>query len=489
MGKRARVFSIVQDEKHPITGESLLTEDRIKDALAHRSIKKFAYVKHDKDIYPDDSDEIRDKDTGAVISAKGEKYKAGDHKADHWHIVISTEKTPTDIESVAKWFGIPANFIDIPKGRDAFIDCVEYLTHEDEKQQRAGKHRYADEEIHANFDFRGELSEYQENRLKYGRNVSRRDIFRHRVLYEGMTIRQVVDTDPFAYQDDYATLDKFRYKYITERAPLPKNRINYYVCGKGGIGKGLICRAIARSLYPELKNDDDVFFEVGAKGSPFEGYDGQPVIIWNDRRAIDLLTELNGRGNVFNVFDTHPTRQRQNVKYSSINLCNEVNLVNSVEDYSVFLDGLAGEYKDKNGETHAVEDKAQSYRRFPIIIPLHEEDFDLLMNKGFFEGIPAYDQYTSYNHIRGNMKAIAERCAENEKLARELEARTVKPIIDKQQEAMQKLKHPEYTEDEIRAMFADYGTIAPEPSPIQFQFPNGVPDGFPPVPDGFPPLP
>ena len=134
-------------------------------------------------------------------------------------------------------------------------------------------------------------------------------------------------------------------KYISERAPMPKTRLNYYISGTGGIGKGLICRAIARSLYPSLKDDDDIFFEVGAQGVPFEGYDGQPVIIWNDRRAYDLLQELNGRGNVFNVFDTHPARGKQNIKYASVNLINEVNIVNSVQDYSEFLDGLAGEYR------------------------------------------------------------------------------------------------------------------------------------------------
>ena len=285
---------------------------------------------------------------------------------------------------------------------------------------------------------------------------------------EGMTIRQVVDEDPIAYQNDYSTLDRFRFKYITERAPMPATRINYYVCGRGGVGKGLICRAIARSLYPDLKYDDDIFFEVGAKGAPFEGYDGQPVIIWHDRRAYDLLQELNGRGNVFNVFDTHPTRGRQNVKYSSVCLCNEVNIVNSVQPYEEFLDGLAGEYKDKNGDTMAVEDKGQSYRRFPFIIPLHEKDFDLLMNKGFYYGTQEYTQYISYRNIRGNMQRIAEVCGKNEELAKQIQAQTVKPVADKHHELLVKLEHDTQDEDAIRKQFEDYGTMEKEPVQMTF---------------------
>ena len=63
-------------------------------------------------------------------------------------------------------------------------------------------------------------------------------------------------------------------------------------------------KRLARALYPELDDDEDIFFTIGAKNATFEGYDGQPVIIWDDRRDYSLLEELGGRENVFNVFDT-----------------------------------------------------------------------------------------------------------------------------------------------------------------------------------------
>lgn len=448
---KARIFNIMQYERHPESGELLLTEDTIKSALAHRSITKYAYVMHDKDVYSE-ADEADDPN-----------HEQGQPKPRHWHIVIQC-KNQVEIGVIAKWLGIAENFVDVPKGLGAgkFLDCVEYLTHESAKQQELGKHRYEDSEVIANFDFREALDKRNDNKAKYGKDLDEKQQMMYDVLYLGKTLRQCMRQDELLYMELFEKLQKLRLQYISHQRP-PKTRLNYYICGKGGVGKGLISRALARSMYPQYEDDEDIFFEVGAKGAPFEGYDGQPVIIWNDRRAFDLLQELNGRGNVFNVFDTHPTKQRQNVKFSSICLCNEVNIVNSVQDYVEFLEGLAGGYTDRNGEEHEAEDKGQSYRRFPFIIPLHKDDFDMLLNKGFIEETDKFEEYIEHKHLIGNMQRIHSICGQNEALAKELEAKTVQPVIAKHNEIMDKFNHETMDEDAIREMFKDYGTQRAEP--------------------------
>lgn len=460
---KARIFNIMQYERHPETGVELLNEDTIKSALAHRSITKYAYVMHDKDVYSE-ADEADDC-----------THVAGQPKPRHWHIVIQC-KNQVEISVIAKWLGIAENFVDVPKGLGAgkFLDCVEYLTHESAKQQALGKYRYADEEIKASdgFNWREALDKRNDNKVKYGKDLDEKEQMRYDVLYLGKTLRQCMKQDPLLYMDDFEKLQKLRLQYISMQRP-PKTRLNYYICGKGGSGKGLMSRAIARTFYPQYEDDEDIFFEVGAKGAAFEGYDGQPVIIWNDRRAFDLLQELNGRGNVFNVFDTHPTKQKQNIKFSSINLCNTVNIVNSVQDYIEFLEGLAGGYTDKNGEEHEAEDKGQSYRRFPFIIPLHIDDFDLLINRGFVEESGNYEEYIEHKNLVGNMQKIHSICGANEQLARELEARTVKVITDKHSEVKDKFDHETQDEDAIRAMFADYGK--PRQIPVQSNLSEFIP--------------
>lgn len=460
---RARIFNVMQYEKHPETGDTLLTEAVIHKALQHQGIEFYAYILHNSDPRTQEEyDRYMKEHDGAQP-----QWNVGDIKPPHWHIVLKF-KNPSDTKTVAKWLGIQENFVQVPKGMGPgkFLDCVGYLTHEDPKQQAAGKHLYPDEAVHANFDFRKALNERNEKKLQSGgKELSHRDQVRYDVLYNGKTIRQVIEDDVCAYMNDYQTLEKLRMRYISSQKP-PAVRINFYIEGKGGSGKGLMSRGLARSLYPELHEDEDIFFEVGAKGAAFEGYDGQPVIIWNDHRAIDLLTELNGRGNVFNVFDTHPTKQKQNVKYGSVYLGNSVNIVNSVQPYEEFLDGLAGEYCDRYGEDHKSEDKGQSYRRFPIIIPIHENDFDILLNRGFKDNSNEFEQYLAYRHVQGCMQTIAQRCQQNEDLARELERKTVKPIVDLHKELVSSYEQ-ETDEDQIRKEFADYGTMKnPEPEII-----------------------
>ncbi len=431
---KARIFNIMQYEKHPITGENLFDEDTIKIALAHKTIKQYAYIRHDKDI--DDK---------------------GNIKSPHWHIVISCSNS-LDIDVIAKWFKIENNFIDIPKGLGAgkFLDCVEYLTHEKCEQRQQGKYVYSDEEVKSNFDFREKLNKRNENRVKYGRDLSDIQQMEYDVMYLGVSLYECMERDRILYMENFNKLAKMRLNYIDRLEP-PHYRINYYIYGKGGTGKDLISRGLARALFPDIPKDDNLFFVVGAGNSTFEGYDGQPVIIWSDKRASGLIRTLDGRENVFNVFDTHPIRQRQNVKYSSINLCNVVNIVNGQEKYTDFLDGLAGEYIGKDGTKYFSEDKGQSYRRFPFIIPLYDEDFDVLINKGYFEDNRKYfSEYMHYTRIRGNMQKIMIACG-GEKNSKIITSKVVEPIVKKHNETVQKLECKSKSDEELERIMKENG--------------------------------
>ena len=438
----------MQYEKHPETGEVLLTEDQIKVALlSHRMIKRWAYICHNRDLY------------SALDEEQNPEHIAGETKPPHWHIVLEMGTRQVEIGVIARWFGIAENFVETAKGAGAFLDCVEYLTHEQEKQQMLGKRLYEDEEVKANFDFRKELDRRLENRAKYNRELSLKEELRTKVLLHGMTLRQVIEKYPYEYQQDFTYLERCRLRYISKIAPMPKRRINYYIEGSGGIGKGLISRALAKALIDREGTlmDDEIFFEVGADGTNFEGYDGQPVLIWNDCRASTLLSKLNGRENVFNVFDPYPAKIQQNVKYGSIRLNNEINIVNSVETWKEFLDALAGEYK-RNGRVEKSEDKSQSYRRFPFFLVLHEEDYDLGMNKGVFDGTREFEQYMMYCGLRANMRKIADRCGDNYELYDAKTGMGVKTIVEKHDELKEIMSHRQQgTTEEIDEEFKDLG--------------------------------
>lgn len=469
--KSGRVFNIMQYCKHPVTGEILIDESKILEALSHKIVTQYCYILHDKDTYTDDD---QDKDTTG-------KIKSGELKPPHYHIVLKTAYNQISVETIAKWFDIKSNFIDVPKGRGAFEDCAEYLTHENFKQYEIlEKYVYPREAVKANFLYDHFMERRKMRHEGRGYEAGKTDpqimeAIRMGVMYNGLTLLQARLKDEFNYLYDYKELSRLRLEYINREAPLPVGRLNFYVTGKGGAGKGLLSRALARHLYVTFYNvfsktdkqlnidevkDDEIFFIVGNENSTFEGYDGQPIIIWDDKRSGDLLKLLGGRDNVFNVFDPFPVRQRQNVKYSSINLCNMFNIVNSIQPYNDFLDGLAGEYKDrKTGVQYCSEDKGQAYRRFPIIIPIYENDFDIMLNKGYFNNTKQYKEYEFYGRVRGNFQKIRERLSDNRLI--ELESKMVKPVVDKSKEVIDKLNEvKDITEEEYANEFGDYGTIS-----------------------------
>ena len=104
----------MQYEKHPETGETLLTEDKIKIALmSHRTIKYWAYIYHDKDLY------------SAFDEEQNPKHIARKVKSPYWHIVLECPTVTLEIGVIAKWFGVADSFVEIAKGAGAFLDCVQ----------------------------------------------------------------------------------------------------------------------------------------------------------------------------------------------------------------------------------------------------------------------------------------------------------------------------------------------------------------------------
>ena len=423
-GHNMKVGHIVTMLKHPDTGEIILTEENIQKFLKHKCIKRYAYILHNADIYTSKEcmDEIKNlKNKYSLLSEsekdtlneddyikQNRKKEIGQVKPAHWHIVVEFSRDEK-ADTIAKWLGIPSNLIAIPKGaggRNNFLDCVEYLTHRSEKEQQKGKTLYNDEDVISNFDWNAALAEYKSKLAKYGNNREK-DYYRNQVLYHGMTLRQLWTENPEAYQNDMEKLNKMRRDYIQNRIPIPPIRINFYIEGKGGIGKGSCAKLLAKALIPQMELEDSVF-TVGGTNVTFEGYDGQPIMIWNDRRAINFLMDFGGREKVFDMIDTIPTHSRQNVKNSSVRLVNTFNIINGVEPYEEFLDSLSGEYRDKEGNFHQSEDKGQGYRRFPIILCLREKDFDLLINKGFAEGTFEFTQYIAYKNLVGNFGRIMQ---------------------------------------------------------------------------------
>ena len=434
---KCRVFNISQYEKNPLTGEDLnFNEENIKSCVEHRSIKQWAYICHDKDIYTEE-DELN-----------------GHHKGDaipiHWHVVLRTD-VAIEIDTISRWIGVPSQYIDAPKGHGAFLDCVQYLTHEDEKQQKKGKHLYLDEEVKASFDFRQELTTRAEKKIRYGKDLNDKEQMMYDVIYLGKTLSECRKENPILYMKNCKTLEDMRHRYLVDIAEMPPFRINFYIDGLGGIGKNTASKILAKVLFPDIEKP---YFEVGGSGVSFQKYDGEPVVIWNDRRASGFITDF-GREETFDMFDMHPSDSVHNIKYGAIRLTNMFNIINGVDSYTDFLNGLSGQYIDKYGVFHKVEDKGQAYRRLPIILCLREEEFDCLINKGVAEGTREFEQYIYYEHIKGSFAKLAQKLEGAAQLA--IGKKMLQPALEGVEQIRQNESQKNSDIKNIPVEFADYG--------------------------------
>ena len=461
--KSGRVFHVIL--YNLISGEDISAKNErvIRSALLHSTVRRYAYIKHDRDTYTD-QDFILDS-----------SHTVEELKPSHWHIILETPGKCT-VSLISKWFSVPENQIEVPNSRGktkittkgmekVFIECVSYLDHS--RLENPNKYIYDSSDVFANFDWETEVDAFYLRYRAYGKNLSEKEWYRNEVLLHGLRPKDIAK-NPLtvtAYTNDFVMLDKLRLKYLREYAPMPSTRYNYYIYSdEGRVGKGLLSKAFARSLYPTIENDDDLFFCVGGKKVSFDSYDGQPIIIWNDIRPNQLLDIFGNRGSLLDSLDMHPTRKDEHIKYGKICLVNTVNIFNSVMPYREFFDSLAGEFIDSEGRfcRSELSQKEQVYGRFPMIIPVSADDFGILLNKGIM-GAGNFTEYFEHVKVRTRLREIHETLSGRDQVIRNLESRTAVPLLNAHNSIVSKMEASDFFSDmsdqDAINYFSDSGTI------------------------------
>lgn len=113
-------------KQYEIVSRKEFFSEPIGDILRrYKTIKKYAYILHDKDA----------------------------DASPHYHIYVNFGKSGVDSKIVAQWFGIQESQIERIKGRAT--DMLLYLTHGQPSQKH--KYQYSPSEVVANFDFEAEI--------------------------------------------------------------------------------------------------------------------------------------------------------------------------------------------------------------------------------------------------------------------------------------------------------------------------------------------
>lgn len=389
---RSRVWMITQNVQNPRTGETLITEEQIKEGLEWKSVARWAYILHDKDVWTEEDEALarqRAEEQGVECLVR-----AGETKAPHYHVVIQT-KSNSRLSDVARVFGVPPQCVEKKSGRGAFETACEYLTHEHPNQQEKGKHLYDDEEVQASFDFREVIGAFQERRANKMLDISPDEEFRHMLTHKGVTLAQAYRDYPVEVGKYVSVLPKLRAMYL-KNCPLPRQRTNYLITGQSGKGKSEVAKLLAELLYPDHQGTvEELVFIAGNEGSALSGYDGQRVIIWDDYRGSTLVKTFKGLENFYRNFNNPPLNVTVDVKYGSTRLVNEINIVTTSQNAEEFYDSLHG---------FAVEDRAQAYRRFPLWIEVEASSIWLQVNRGFFDPYASVFEYEKVAHIKHNMR-------------------------------------------------------------------------------------
>lgn len=240
-----------------VTDVDKLNVDLQATFMKYTTIKKWAYINHDKD------------DTRP-----------------HYHICLHFGGASVDIQQVAKWFNLGyqddkgvehdgTQFINRIKGR--WTDVLQYLIHGNESQKN--KHQYLVSEVTANFDFETEIA-----------NAKILGDWEH---YSYAQQLQYVNSLPTA--EKVKAFSQLRKLWELQCQVLTLNTDRniqvVFIDGKGGTGKTYYAKKLLSSL-----NYD--FCVSSASNDPFQDYLGQKGIILDDMRDYafpfeDLLKTLD----------------------------------------------------------------------------------------------------------------------------------------------------------------------------------------------------
>lgn len=497
-------------------GNIIISKEKVLQAFEKHSgaYDKYAFIEHDKDKYDGDGIAKRDEKRNLCYLAKcrdlaferdlpedddspygymenkeieelAKKYaedrfpykKVGDEKEVHIHVLIKFNAARR-IDEIARWFGIEPYFIEIVHGLHGFGDVCDYLIH----RKHEDKYPYPIEEVHANFNY----IEYQDNRIiteqrheKYHMSVDDLNDVLLKVAKEGLSLTEAIEivSEPVFLRNE-SLFKKARMMYLEKYAAMPLVRQVFYVDGdgKGGAGKTVCAKALCKQLALQFgathedltKPFEDLnkyIYKTGDKGVAWQRYDGQPIVFIDDRNAFNMLDEFGGHSGVKNLLDPFPSKASNNIKFGDTLIIAQYIVINGIQPWVQFIEGLCGSYTKKSGEkVESDTDKNQYYRRITGITVLDEDSFEILFNRGVLYDTREYQQYVSIKRTKYNFVKTIQKLKGNALV--QIESKALKPMLDEVKKINEKedgkISDPALIPEE----FLSYGEEIIEPKQI-----------------------
>ena len=188
----------------------------------------------------------------------------------HYHIYVNFGNSGVDSADVAKWFGVPENFVNKIHGRRT--DMLLYLTHGQENQKH--KHQYSPSEVVANFDFELEIE-----KSKILGNFEKYSYAEQLKYVDSLAISEKAKA--------FSQLEKlWRLQCQCLSLNTDRNINVVFVCGKAGAGKTYYAKKLLNSFGFD-------YCISSSSNDPFQDYLGQKGMILDDLRYMDFeLSDL-----------------------------------------------------------------------------------------------------------------------------------------------------------------------------------------------------
>lgn len=199
----------------------------------YRTIKKWAYILHDKD-----------KDSFP-----------------HYHIYLNFGNSGVDSKIVAEWFGLQESQVNRINGRAT--DMLQYLTHSNDSQKN--KYQYSPSEVVANFDFEKEIE-----KSKILGDFKKYSYAKQLEYVNSLPVSEKIQA--------FSKLQKLWQLHCQSLVLKSDRHVEVvFVQGKGGTGKTYYAKKLLTSMGLD-------YCISSSSNDPFQDYLGQKAIILDDLR-------------------------------------------------------------------------------------------------------------------------------------------------------------------------------------------------------------
>lgn len=342
----------------------------LEQGLAHKTIKGWAWILHDRD-----------------------------ETTDNLHCVFWCERDP-GLETLSKWFLLPPTQFDrIKRGKAGIGACLKYLLHDDEDSQAAGKARYQPSDLHAvpGWDWQEFLREMALKEALSGTSRQKSRGLVQQVASGEISVREALRRGARSESQ----LRRLRAMYLAQQDPTAQ-RIAFYVYGEDFYAVQTLSRGLAETLAEERSN----VFEFT---STFDLYDGEPVIHATIDNPLSVLDSFGNDQECVRAFVAlSPSRVPIATKYGPSQLLHKYVVICGrwlPEHFQAMLAKVIAGEPNNPYSPHLHGSFVESY--LPIILAVNADELAVQVNQGVL-GEGAFEQYRSLGTFRMNLRNVIE---------------------------------------------------------------------------------